>query len=194
MRKVCWSREDPDCAYIESRIQYWANHLGRSFRLDEEDYMDIAQKLSIVLLVKLPKYDPSRASRKTFISRIIENHACTLAKARVAAKRDARKMKGSLDAPSDPHDSKSEMLRDILSADNYRGGLCVCASGEDERDLALSLAGAMGRMPGQLQQVCKLIFEGHSMTDIAQILDVNRSTVYERMEKIRKRLHDSGFK
>jgi RNA polymerase sigma factor (sigma-70 family) len=194
MRKVCWSREDLDYAYIESRIQYWANQLGRSFRLDEEDYMDIAQKLSIALLVKLPMYDPSRASRKTFISRIIENHASTLAKARVAAKRDPHRVKCSLDASNDPHDPESETRRELLNADNYRGGVCVCVSGEADRDLAYSLAKVLGQMPEPLQQVCEKLYEGFTPTEIAKDLDVHRSTVYERMEKIRRRLQDSGFK
>jgi len=141
----------------------------------------------------LPAFDPRRAGRRTFISRIIENHAHTLTQARYAAKRDPRREAGSLDCQIDPHDLESDSHRDYVDEDTYYAGLRGSTPVEAKHDLEISLSVAMNQMPQPLRQVCKLMYEGYTMTDIAQILNIHRSTVDDRKAEIRRRLRAAGF-
>lgn len=194
MWSVNWPREDLDSAYINERIHYWANHIVNTHKLDEEDIKDISQELAKVLIINLQKYDSTRASRETFISRIIENRARTLVKARAAAKRKQSQEAYSLDDLIEPNDSDSESYQCNLSEDGIREKRPAFTAEETNRDLAEAIAEVMRQMPETLQVVCEKLYEGFSPTEIARDVGINRSTVYDRREKIRCRMREGGIK
>lgn len=190
-RQPAW---DEDHEFIEGRIHYWIGRLARPLRLSAEDCEDLAQDLRLDLIRRLPAYDASRASRRTFISRVVANHACTLAVARRAAKRDSRRVAYSLDAPADADDPASETHGGLLTEDDldpqFRVGRAVR---EARADLKISLSLAGVRMPAPLRRVCDLLGEGYSVTEIACQLEVHRCTVHERKTELRRWLRAAGF-
>jgi RNA polymerase sigma-70 factor (ECF subfamily) len=75
------------------------------------------QDLVLDLLARLPSYDPARAERKTFISRVVKHRVATLLDARRAACRDVAQETLSLDAPC-PVDGDADGMGEECPAGN----------------------------------------------------------------------------
>lgn len=190
-RQPAW---DADQEFIEGRIHYWICRLARPLRLSAEDCEDLAQDLRLDLIRRLPAYDASRASRRTFISRIVANHALTLAVALEAAKRNPRQVAYSLDAPANQDGPGGETRGDTLCEDDLDSQVRVGhATREARADLKISLSLAQARMPAPLRRICDLLGEGYSVTEIAGHLEVHRSTIQERKRELRRWLVAAGF-
>jgi len=193
MEKGCWPKEDPDHEYIEGRIRYSTRRLKDKCRFTKEECEDVAQDLRVHLLLRLSSFDPQRAKRRTFISRIIENHAHTITHARYAAKRNPHQVAYSLDAQIDANNPGSGMRRDYLTEDEYYESLRGSTPVEARRDLKISLSILIDQMPELLRQVCELLYAGYTLKDAARILNIHRSTAHDRKAQIRRRLRAAGF-
>ena len=75
----------------------------------ESDQEDIEQEMMLDLLKRLPKYDPEKAQRNTFIARIVEHKVSSLIREREAVSCDYRRTR-SLDAsrPGQEGDTQSQ--------------------------------------------------------------------------------------
>jgi RNA polymerase sigma-70 factor (ECF subfamily) len=60
------------------------------------DREDLEQELILDLLHRLPKFDPDRARRNTFIASVVEHKVATIIEARKAGMRDYRRCRCSL--------------------------------------------------------------------------------------------------
>ncbi len=193
MERGCWPKEDHDHRYIDNRIQHRVRQLKEACHLSQEDCKDMAQEFRLDLLLRLPAFDRKKAQRRTYIARLIEHHAHTLVKARFAVKRDPHREAGSLDTPMDITKPESDLRQNYLDEDTYYRGLRGTSPVEDRHDLTLSLSMMLNWMPDPLRQVCWLLYEGYTVTDIARTLNLHRSTVHERKAEIRRRLRSAGF-
>lgn len=193
MSRTHWPTEDPDREYIEGRIRFWTNRLTKRFQLTEEGREDTAQILRVHLLLRLPAFDPSRASRRTYISRLVQNRAITLAEEGRASKRDARQEAYSLDRLIDAEDPEAGTRRDLVNADDYHDRLSDRTPAEARQDLAISLSVVVARMPERLRHVGELLLQGYSVTDIADQLGVHRCTASGHVAEIKRRLRAAAF-
>lgn len=193
MARTYWSQDDPDREYIEERIRHQVNKLMTACRLFPHEREDMAQEFRLDLLQRLESFDPGKASRRTYISRLIRHHAQTLADARYAKRRDPRREAGSLDRPVDPGDSESLTFNEALDTDVYNANLKGSLRLEYKQDLALSVSRVLARLPPFHRDICMLMIEGYSVSDIGRILNIHRSTVYDRLDLIRKRFRDVGL-
>ena len=78
--------------YGEWLIRHKARQLVGREGFTESDREDLEQELRTDLLLRLPKYDAERASRKTYIARLVDHKVATIIEARRAAKRDWRRV------------------------------------------------------------------------------------------------------
>ena len=75
-----------------TRRDNWSDRSG----FTESDRDDLEQEMMLDLLQRLPKYNPDRAQRNTFIARVVEHKIATLIEARKAGLRDYRLCRCSL--------------------------------------------------------------------------------------------------
>ena len=80
--------DNPIDEYVETMIRKKARQLVHSPGFSLSDREDIEQDLRLHLLLKLPHFDPAKASRATFANRIIESKAKDLIRYRTADMRD----------------------------------------------------------------------------------------------------------
>ena len=193
MPRAYWTGEDPDREFIENRVHYWAHKLAKTQRPAAEDREDMEQALRLDLLLRLPRFDARRASRRTFISRVVEHHALTILEQRRAAKRDQSLVKKSLDAPTDPDSPEAGTHGDLISDDDYHDRLSDRTPAEVQRNLALSVSIALAGMPKTLRRTCELLHEGFTVTEIAAQLGLHRCTASGHVAEIRRRLRARGF-
>ena len=75
--------------YAVQLIRYKARQLVGRVGFTESDRDDLEQELMLDLLRRLPKYNPDRAQRNTFIARVVEHKIATII--RIAESRHARR-------------------------------------------------------------------------------------------------------
>lgn len=160
---------------------------SRGFRRSDAD--DVEQDLVLDLLKRLPRFDPSRASLRTFLSRLADHFAATLIERRQAACRDWRR--------------RHESLQDLVP-DGF-GGLAPRSSTLDERacrnrrlrtteldeptlrELRLDLDALLGALRPDLRGLATR-FTAESPTEVSRATGISRGTVYEHMRRIRRHL------
>jgi len=99
-----------------------ARQLVGRYGFTASDREDIEQELMLDLLQRLPRFDPSRAKRKTFINRVVDNAVASLVKRQKAEKRDYRRNGGSLSKDVEAPDGGLVERGDTLSADTGQAG------------------------------------------------------------------------
>jgi RNA polymerase sigma-70 factor (ECF subfamily) len=81
------NRYDGVDPYVVLKIRYQAKLLTRSRAFSTSDIEDIKQELMFDLVRRLPSFNPARAGKNTFISRVVENHAASMIESAMAGKR-----------------------------------------------------------------------------------------------------------
>ena len=150
--------------YAVQLIKYKARQLVGQAGFTASDRDDLEQELILDLLRRLPKYNPERARRNTFIAggRAQDRHPHRGAEGRHP---------GLPALPMFPQ----RPLRG-------RG-----------RPLALDLAVVLERLPPELRELCRR-FKAESVTEISRDTGVPRGTIYESIKKLREIFEDAGLK
>ncbi|GHE00979.1 hypothetical protein U879_13435 [Defluviimonas sp. 20V17] len=173
---------------ISRNIRIRAARLARSGAVPGLDAEDIEQELRLDLIRRARNFDPAKSSFDTFADRIVANRVATLASA-TAAMRAERAML-CIDAPVGD-DNEGLTLSDVLPE----------AAALDPVD-AFSLAhgpglrGDVGRLLAALcpatRQVAMAVSQ-LSISEAARALGVHRSTIYERLSRIREIATEMGL-
>ncbi len=168
--------------YAGEVIRIKAHQLIGRYGFTESDRPDIEQQLALCLLEALPHYDPDKATRRTFICRIVDRAVADLARRRTAEKRAFTHRHVSLDGrASDGGEGQSEAPL-VLTED---------ATG-DLRDLALDLADALETLPEKLRRLCEQLPDT-PIAEIARREQVSRKTVYTWLKKLRRRFEQESL-
>ena len=117
------------------------------------------------------------ASRRTYMSRVLAHHLTDLARRELAEKRRADLLAVSLDAPLDP-DEPDITLLDTLSSD-------LPGAPVSDPGLLIDLLCALDRLTPFQRELCLLLAESVSKSDIAARLGRSRDTIYEEIRRIR---------
>jgi RNA polymerase sigma-70 factor (ECF subfamily) len=159
----------------------------------ESDREDIEQEMLLDLLRRLPKFDPRRAQRSTFIARIIEHKIATLIEAQEAAVRDYRKRAFSLNEEMKDGDGATVERGDTFDQDCYlRRTDQVSNSTCLAHDLSIDLRVFLAALPPELRTLCEQL-AGESVADLVRRTGTPRSTIYESIKKLRRLLEDAGL-
>lgn len=160
--------------YAVGLIRYFARRLATGKTgYSEGELDDLEQELAIHYMRQIELYDEGRgASRKTFTSTIIRNHALSLVYKNKAAKRDHR-LVGQV-----PEDD-AEII-DSSAVDEERLGARV------------DIMRAVSRLsPAQRDLWGALV--GATVKGVADERKVHRSTVHDQRNRLRERLREVGL-
>lgn len=185
-----------DCfdAYAERLIRRKARQLVGKYGFTISDIKDIEQKLALALLQQLPNYDPTRASRRTFINRIINFEIATIIEGRKAKKRDYRLNAGSLNEDYKNDDGAITSRLELVDAEAcYRRLGWTCGPSEEQRDLKIDLDWLIVNLPPEIRELCMRL-QYQTVLEISQATGVPRSTLYDRMKRVGILFKDKGLK
>lgn len=172
-------------AYADDLIRIKARRLVGSAGFTSADFDDIQQAIALDLLVRLKNYDASRARKTTFMARIVAHCIVTLIEKRIAACRHWRRCRTSLD---DPEWQKSE-----------EGGARIqrladpTATTSDDIAFSMDLQAALEALPEDLRRLWGLLLLDSSMSHAAREMEIPRTTLYGRLERLRKALREAGL-
>lgn len=178
------NRYDGVESYAVTKICYQARQLARTHAFHPSDIEDLEQELMLDLLRRLPAFDPSRASRNTFIARVVENRAASLIQAAMAEKRGAQIAHESLHAVSTEEGDARLALGNAVAAEN---GLWAAGDrGWDEAiELRHDLACVVRRLPPCLAVLCIRLAE-ETVTEMARATGMSRPAVYDALAEVRR--------
>ncbi|WFS60866.1 sigma-70 family RNA polymerase sigma factor [Pseudodesulfovibrio thermohalotolerans] len=180
--------------YAVQLIKYKARQLVGRVGFTESDREDLEQEMVLDLLRRLPKFDPKRAGRNTFIARIVEHKVATIIEAQKAGMRDYRLCSCSLNDRLEDEEGRSiERMETIDQEDYLRRTGKLSRPMSELRHLSIDLRSAVQTLPPELRELCKRL-QTESVTEISRDTGIPRGTIYESIKKLRAIFEDAGLK
>lgn len=180
--------------YAVQLIKYKARQLVGRVGFTESDREDLEQEMVLDLLRRLPKFDPKRAGRNTFIARIVEHKVATIIEAQKAGMRDYRLCSYSLNDRLEDEEGRSiERMETIDQEDYLRRTGKLSRPMSELRNLSIDLRSAVQTLPPELRELCKRL-QTESVTEISRDTGIPRGTIYESIKKLRAIFEDAGLK
>ncbi len=174
------NRYDGLDAQAMRNVRWYARKLARERVLPGWCVEDYEQELVETLIRRGNRYDPSRSQYATFAARVIENRVCDLRReGRVrAAERRAMPLHES-DGGDGP-------------ADNFSAEDGLWPPAPFDPSLNIDLHRFIGGLPRGLLRCCALLAEAN-VAEAARCAGLNRSTVYEARDRLRRRAFAAGL-
>ena len=169
--------------YAQDRIRFHANRLSRKAGFDRSEREDLEQELAMDLLRALRRFDPTRSSLPTYISRVIYRRCCTLL-------RDSRKPMRHLGSLGER--AGDQLIRDErhrmtgYEPDRFRPTV-------EDKETAELVQQAVSQLPDNLKRVALLLMT-HTQAEASRVLGVSESSIHRSRQKIRKRLARLGLR
>jgi RNA polymerase sigma-70 factor (ECF subfamily) len=156
-----------------------ANQLVDHFGFSKSDRADIVQELMLDLVRRWSKFDPSRGKPQVFIRRVLWARVSTLIK-------EKRALKRQFDFESAP----------LTEADNevttsFRSGLPERID-QEYADLAFDVATVLAELSDEDRDLCERL-QSQPLAEIARELGIARSTLADRVQKLRCRFEQAGL-
>ncbi|NLF33253.1 MAG: hypothetical protein GX591_20500 [Planctomycetes bacterium] len=166
--------------YALTEIDFRLRRLGRQFGLSDHDLEDIRQDMVIELWSAQKRFNPRKARRRTFISRVLDRFVLYLT--RQLCTRQRRPAENAVSF--DDLDSRFEPR-----VNNTNPGEL------DEqalRELQLDVATLIDRLPADLQPVCRVLMHTPGRA-AARELGIGKSTLYRAIAEIRTHFTAMGY-
>jgi len=170
--------------------------LARAVASSEADWEDLAQDMRLDLWRRLSKFDPNKAGQNTFAARIVGHCIAVIIEARTAPCRDHRRCPHSLNEllknkreKGPPVEFGCLLDREVV---HRRTGV-PSHSPEDLHDLALDIAAVVSNLPQEQRDLCLQLMR-KNLTEVAQETGIPRATLYESVEKLRRRFEKARLK
>lgn len=161
--------------------------LGRA-GLTRQDLPDLEQQLLACVLRAESRFDPARASERTFYARVIANEGSKLVRARQAMKRGQRA--ASLDEVGE----EGACLGSTIAQDAHQRRLERCPrTAEEQAELKFDMDEFIQRLPEHLAKLAEEM-KNKPIAQIARELGVPRTTLNGLVEVLRRRLEAAGFR
>jgi len=172
---------------------HFASELINSGGYTENDADDIQQELIIAGELALPRFNPARAKRTTFIFHVLRQKALDLAKFINRESRNKAKEALSLDEIWPPDLSEELLWGDVLGVEDTTDECGVVRlNRKDLRPLSMDLQEVLKELPEELRELCRL----HSLLrpDEARCTaGMAKSTHHRAIARIREFLTKHGF-
>lgn len=179
--------------YPRNLIRQKARQLIGKYGFRQYDYEDLIQEIILDLHVRLPRFDPNKASKNTFIARLVDRKVANLIRYRSQCMRTYRCEAWSLDEPTD--DPSGARRGDALSQDEHDLRTGKYAWPESERmDMRLDVSFAVSDLPPDLRDLAERLLH-QSTTEVARDIGVPRSTLYDTgIARLRKAFEDKRLR
>ena len=168
----------------KNRVERYANRGGSQMPVEEieEIFMDVVTKV----IETLDRFDPSRGSLSSWISRIANNIEIDHFKSYM------KHVSLEKDIQSTPHDMDNVYRSDF---DNFRAPRCWEPDYDLESEESLALIeGACASLPSRRREAVRLTANGAGPKDVAESLDISESAagtlVHNARTELRKKLGD----
>jgi RNA polymerase sigma factor (sigma-70 family) len=164
------------------------------FRLSQEDREDIEQTLIVAGLHALTKFNPDRGTKEGFLTRVVRNKVRNILAERQAGCRDYRLLAGSLQDPV-RLDSERDPVEwgETFDAGAYMRLTRGQSNPEEVADLVIDLDRVIPTLPASLRATWEILLLGLPDHEAAHRLRISRQTLYERRNKLMRRLKDAGI-
>jgi len=187
------NRYDGINEYAIQLIKYKVKMLIGRFGFTEWDREDLEQELILDLLRRLPKYNPARAQRSTFIARVVDHRIATIIESRKVGMRDYRHCRCSLNDLEEDDEGGSVERVEIFNWED-----CQLRTGKLSRSaaellgLSISVHKAMEQLPPCLRELCQRLMTC-TVTRISCETGIPRGTIYDMIKKIRAVFKEAGL-
>jgi len=167
-------------------IQRTAQALARSLGGAAEDY---AQELKLHVFAKREHYDSARGRWTTFVKQVIYHQAISL----------WRTAQVSLNLPrltslNQAFVEEETELQEILDQERRHAHTQLQRKSSQTRfELNHDVENLTSRLTSSDQEICRLLTK-HTVSEAARQLNVPRSTLSDRITKIRERFEDEGLR
>ena len=179
--------------YAVQTIKCKARQLIGSAGFTESDLEDLEQELIIDLLLRLSKYNPDRAQRNTFITRVVDHRIATILEKRTAGKRDWRLCTASWSDWIKLEEGGSVERLEAYDLEEYlRQTGRLSRKSVDRLDLSIDLRRVIASLPPELRALCERL-QSESVTGISRDTGIPRGTLYERIKKLHDLFEDAGL-
>ncbi|MFH1680409.1 MAG: sigma factor [Candidatus Eisenbacteria bacterium] len=179
--------------YVAHHIRHKARLLVGRYGFRETDIEDLEQELTLDLLQRMPKYDPDRAQRTTFVARLVRNKIASVVEARKAGKRDYRTPVYSLTGWVKDATNGFLLRIETVDQDHYLLRTGRRRSQQEVLDLSIDLKRATDLLPPELRELCRRL-RYETVSEISRAKGIPRSTLYEAIEKIRAHFEERGLR
>jgi len=168
--------------YARDLIKNKARMLVGKAGFRASDLEDLEQELALDLFARLPKYNPERARRTTFMAMVVDHKLSALLDERHAQCRDWRMCRESLDECSACEDgaSRADALAD------------ASVPTSDDLALEIDLQRALETLPPDLRELWDLLLDSN-INRVARQTGIPRTTIYAKRERLRKALREAGL-
>ena len=180
--------------YAARTVQCKARWMVGRAGFTRRDVEDLEQELMLDLLQRLARFDPARAGRRPFISRVVEHCAASLLAAQNRAQRAWTRDAASLDdeaVESERHGCCERRAPLADDADRRPGGPAR-KSPFVEVDLRLDVEIVVAGLPPELRSLCQRL-RTESLTEVARSMGVPRTTLYRQIALLRRRFGEAGL-
>jgi len=181
--------------YAARRIKYKAEQLIGTAGYTQSDREDIEQEMMLDLLTRVPKYDKTKATLKTFIARVIDRKISMMIRARECPLRDYRREGCSLNERV--HNGRSNVAT-IERAETLAHEELDRRFGRQSRsaqeivdfnhDIAMVLAG----LPESLRKLCEILMTGN-MVEATREMGIRRRSLCRLVGAIRGLFKNEGL-
>ncbi len=167
--------------YALSRIDHNVRYLGTQFGLSHDQREDYRQDMVVELLRAFHRFDPEKASRKTFINRVLGRFVKYVVRTSCARERQSCHTPVAFD--------------DIWVG--FEPPVNEARTGElDEQsrcELRLDMTAVIEQMPERVQRVCLELMKSDP-SEAALSLGICRQSIHRNIKEIRTFLTEAGIK
>ena len=161
--------------------------------ITESDRPDLEQALTLALLERLARFDPSRANWHRFVATVVERHAAMILKSLHTKKRAGACRTSSLSSPAVDAEGGRTELSQLIEPRHQSAVTAHYGRTESEVvELRSDVVEVVASLPLPWKQLCFWL-QHDAVVETARRARRSRSTVYLRLARVRKAFRRAGL-
>ena len=174
-------------------IREKAKQIARRAGFSKSDVDDLQQQFIGHVLENLAAFDPAQGHFNVFVKTLVERYTANILRDARAAKRDRRET-CSLSMIVDEDEYGPVELSETIGWHELDSRLGTATrEPHDSADLTLDVAEVLSHLPDELRELCERL-KYATVSEISRDVGVPRTTIYERIKALRKRLAKAGLR
>ena len=176
----------------ERFIRWMARQMVGQAGFVRDDVEDIEQDMRLAVLQRLPRFDPAKSRRYTFVSMVVRRCAATLLEHRRTGKRNYGDWVQSLNDSVFEEDGTEIEFHETIATDHRRPGPHDRHNGDEFRDLVLDVQRVVDSLPGYLRPWCAMLGE-LDIREASRRFGIPRSKIQRIKAEIRAAFEAAGL-